>query len=127
MCVPADSTKLVLFIANAFQAWQTNIRMKLHKSENLPSLDYLVRDLTHAAWQGNAQKVMTKQVHTSGSVQKAIKEKQELGNNTYSKIECPHCHHLSHEGNSHFHKYPDKALPGQKPHKDRKVARVDYL
>jgi hypothetical protein len=48
----ADNTKLVLFMANlgnAYQAWQTNIRMQLRKSEALPSLDYLVKDLTDEA------------------------------------------------------------------------------
>ncbi len=46
--VLADERTLVLFMANlgtAFQAWQINIKMQLQKSDSLPTLDYLVRDL----------------------------------------------------------------------------------
>lgn len=68
--VLADDTKLVLIMANlggAFQAWQTNIRMQLRESETLPTLDYLVRDLTDEARQQNGQKALISQADASGS------------------------------------------------------------
>ncbi len=109
--VLADETKLVLFMANlgtAFQEWQTNIRMQLRKSEALPTLDYLVRDLADEA----KRRGQTAAFASSWRPTQAKTKPSEDSSSQRQKERCSHCGLRGHTKDKCFYLRPDIAYEG---------------
>ncbi len=120
--VLADDTKLVLFMANlgtAFQAWQTNIRMQLRKSEALPTLDYLVRDLAdEAKRRGQSTALLSKG--------RQVQAENQLPTSGRPILHCPQCGLRGHSKDRCFYLHPNLAPEGWIPQEEKKVAGIDY-